>query len=153
MKKIFLISSIILMLFGVSYLTYFLFLRSANPKLHKLKVGEEKKITEIYQYDCEKIVFIGGKNKKEKMNLFCNYVEVKKPYEINDVLILFIDEKQNGTAYPLYTYIDDIEREPFYDAIYFSVPFDTELIRDTVYVIRKSSNIFNIEIKETITEW
>ncbi|MGI5092049.1 hypothetical protein [Treponema socranskii] len=126
----------------------FIYLGTANPKLHTIRIGKEKKLTDIYRYRCEKIVFIGGKNKKDKINFFCDFVKIKKRYEIYDVLILFIDKDRYAAAYPLYTYFDDLEREPFYDSIRFEIPFEKELSENCVFVKRLTKNSFIIEMKK-----
>ena len=133
--------------FLVCVLICFTWLRSANPKLHTIWIGKEKKLIDIYKYKCEEIVFIEGKNKKDKIKLFCNSVEIKKECEINDILMLFIDKDRYAIAYPLYTYFDDLEREPFYDSIDFEVPFEKELSKDYVFVKRLTRNSFSIKEK------
>ena len=108
MKKKFVLL-LILMTF-LSFVYFLIYQGPANPKLHTIGT-------------CEKIVFNEGKNKNDTIKLFGNSVEIKKECEINDVLILFIDKDRYAIAYPLYTYFDDLEREPFYDGIDFEVPF------------------------------
>ena len=146
MKKKFVLL-LILMTF-LSFVYFLIYQGSANPKLHTIRIGKEKKLTDIYRYKCEKIVFIGGKNKKDKIKLFCNSIEIKKECEINDVLILFIDKDRYAIAYPLYTYFDDLEREPFYDGIRFEIPFEKELSKDYVFVKRLTKNSFIIKMKK-----
>ena len=151
MKKKFVLLLILMTLLSfVCFLIYHIFIyqRSANPKLHTIGIGKEKKLTDIYKYKCEKIVFIGGKNKKDKINFFCDSVKIKKRYEIYDVLILFIDKDRYAIAYPLYTYFDDLEREPFYDGIRFEIPFEKEPSKDYVFVKRLTKNSFIIELKK-----
>ena len=151
MKKKFVLLLILMTLLSfVCFLIYHIFIYQgpANPKLHTIGIGKEKKLTDIYKYKCEKIVFIGGKNKKDKINFFCDSVKIKKKYEIYDVLILFIDKDRYAAAYPLYTYFDDLEREPFYDGIDFEVPFEKELSKDYVFVKRLTKNSFIIELKK-----
>ena len=149
-KKFVLLLILITLLSFVCCLIYliFIYLGSANPKLHTIRIGKEKKLKDIYRYRCEKIVFIGGKNKKDKIKLFCNSIEIKKECEINDVLILFIDKDRYAIAYPLYTYFDDLEREPFYDGIRFEIPFEKELSKDYVFVKRLTKNSFIIKMKK-----
>lgn len=150
MKKKFVLLLILMTLLSfVCFLIYHIFIYQgpANPKLHTIGIGKEEKLTDIYKYKCEKIVFIGGKNKKDKINFFCDSVKIKKRYEIYDVLILFIDKDRYAEAYPLYTYFDDLEREPFYDGIDFEVPFEKELSKDYVFVKRLTKNSFIIELK------
>ena len=149
-KKFVLLLILITLLSFVCCLIYliFIYLGSANPKLHTIRIGKEKKLTDIYRYKCEKIVFIGGKNKKDKIKVFCDSVEIKKECEINDVLILFIDKDRYAIAYPLYTYFDDLEREPFYDGIRFEIPFEKELSKDYVFVKRLTKNSFIIKMKK-----
>ena len=146
MKKKFVLL-LILMTF-LSFVYFLIYQGPANPKLYTIGIGKEKKLTDIYKYKCEKIVFIEGKNKKDKIKLFCNSVEIKKECEINDVLILFIDKDRYAIAYPLYTYFDDLEREPFYDGIRFEIPFEKELSKDYVFVKRLTKNSFIIELKK-----
>ena len=43
---------------------------------------KRKKLTDIYRYKCEKIVFIEGKN---KIKVFCDSVEIKEWCENHDV--------------------------------------------------------------------
>ena len=74
--------------------------------------------------------------------------KIKKECEINDVLILFIDKDRYAIAYPLYTYFDDLEREPFYDGIRFEIPFEKELSKDYVFVKRLTKNSFIIKMKK-----
>ena len=151
MKKKFVLLLILMTLLSfVCFLIYHIFIyqRPANPKLHTIGIGKEKKLTDIYKYKCEKIVFIGGKNKKDKINFFCDSVKIKKRYEIYDVLILFIDKDRYAAAYPLYTYFDDLEREPFYDGIRFEVPFEEELSENCVFVKRLTKNSFIIKMKK-----
>ena len=145
MKKLVLLLILIIPLF---FVYFFICLRPANPKLHTIWIGKEKKLIDIYKYKCEKIVFIEGKNKKDKIKLFCDFVKIKKQYEIYDVLMLFIDDDGYAAAYPLYTYFDDLKREPFYDGIRFEVPFEKELSKDCVFVRRLTKNSFSIETKE-----
>ena len=150
MKKKFVLLLILMTLLSfVCFLIYHIFIYQwpANPKLHTIRIGKERKLTDIYRYRCEKIVFIGGKNKKDKINFFCDSVKIKKRYEIYDVLILFIDKDRYAAAYPLYTYFDDLEREPFYDGIRFEIPFEKELSKDYVFVKRLTKNSFIIELK------
>jgi hypothetical protein len=146
MKKKFVLL-LILMTF-LSFVYFLIYQGPANPKLYTIGIGKEKKLTDIYKYKCEKIVFIEGKNKKDKIKLFCNSVEIKKECEINDVLILFIDKDRYAIAYPLYTYFDDLEREPFYDGIDFEVPFEKELSKDYVFLKRLTKNSFIIKMKK-----
>ena len=146
MKKKFVLL-LILMTF-LSFVYFLIYQGPANPKLHTIGIGKEKKLTDIYRYRCEKIVFIGGKNKKDKINFFCDSVKIKKRYEIYDVLILFIDKDRYAAAYPLYTYFDDLKREPFYDGIDFEVPFEKGLSKDYVFVKRLTKNSFIIELKK-----
>ena len=146
MKKKFVLL-LILMTF-LSFVYFLIYQGPANPKLYTIGIGKEKKLTDIYKYKCEKIVFIEGKNKKDKIKLFCNSVEIKKECEINDVLILFIDKDRYAIAYPLYTYFDDLEREPFYDSIRFEIPFEKELSENCVFVKRLTKNSFIIEMKK-----
>ena len=146
MKKKFVLL-LILMTF-LSFVYFLIYQGPANPKLYTIGIGKEKKLTDIYKYKCEKIVFIEGKNKKDKIKLFCNSVEIKKECEINDVLILFIDKDRYAIAYPLYTYFDDLEREPFYDGIRFEVPFEKELSKDYVFLKRLTKNSFIIKMKK-----
>ena len=146
MKKKFVLL-LILMTF-LSFVYFLIYQGPANPKLYTIGIGKEKKLTDIYKYKCEKIVFIEGKNKKDKIKLFCNSVEIKKECEINDVLILFIDKDRYAIAYPLYTYFDDLEREPFYDGIRFEIPFEKELSKDYVFVKRLTKNSFIIKMKK-----
>lgn len=149
-KKIVLLLILMTLLSFVCFLIYllFIYLGTANPKLHTIRIGKEKKLTDIYRYRCEKIVFIEGKNKKDKIIFFCDSVKIKKRYEIYDVLILFIDKDRYAAAYPLYTYFDDLEREPFYDDIRFEIPFEKELSEDYVFVKRLAKNSFIIEMKK-----
>ena len=147
MKKLVLLLILIIPLF---FVYFFICLRPANPKLHTIWIGKEKKLIDIYKYKCEKIVFIEGKNKKDKINFFCDSVKIKKRYEIYDVLILFIDKDRYAAAYPLYIYFDDLEREPFYDGIRFEIPFEEELSENCVFVKRLSKNSFIIKMKK---EW
>ena len=146
MKKKFVLL-LILMTF-LSFVYFLIYQGPANPKLYTIGIGKEKKLTDIYKYKCEKIVFIEGKNKKDKIKLFCNSIEIKKECEINDVLILFIDKDRYAIAYPLYTYFDDLEREPFYDGIRFEVPFEEELSENCVFIKRLTKNSFIIELKK-----
>ena len=146
MKKKFVLL-LILMTF-LSFVYFLIYQGPANPKLYTIGIGKEKKLTDIYKYKCEKIVFIEGKNKKDKIKLFCNSIEIKKECEINDVLILFIDKDRYAIAYPLYTYFDDLEREPFYDGIDFEVPFEKELSKDYVFLKRLTKNSFIIKMKK-----
>ena len=148
-KKFVLLLILITLLSFVCCLIYliFIYLGSANPKLHTIRIGKEKKLTDIYRYKCEKIVFIGGKNKKDKIKVFCDSVEIKEWCENHDVLMLFMDKDRHAIAYPLYTYFDDLEREPFYDAIWFEVPFEKELPEDYVFVKRLTKNSFRIKVK------
>ena len=146
MKKKFVLL-LILMTF-LSFVYFLIYQGPANPKLYTIGIGKEKKLTDIYKYKCEKIVFIEGKNKKDKIKLFCNSVEIKKECEINDVLILFIDKDRYAIAYPLYTYFDDLEREPFYDGIRFEIPFEKELSKDYVFLKRLTKNSFIIKMKK-----
>lgn len=146
MKKKFVLL-LILMTF-LSFVYFLIYQGPANSKLYTIGIGKEKKLTDIYKYKCEKIVFIEGKNKKDKIKLFCNSVEIKKECEINDVLILFIDKDRYAIAYPLYTYFDDLEREPFYDGIDFEVPFEKELSKDYVFLKRLTKNSFIIKMKK-----
>ena len=151
MKKKFVLLLILMTLLSfVCFLICHIFIYQgpANPKLHTIRIGEEKKLTDIYRYGCEKIVFIGGKNKKDKINFFCDSVKIKKRYEIYDVLILFIDKDRYAAAYPLYTYFDDLEREPFYDSIRFEIPFEKELSENYVFIKRLTKNSFIIEMKK-----
>ena len=76
MKKKFVLL-LILMTF-LSFVYFLIYQGPANPKLYTIGIGKEKKLTDIYKYKCEKIVFIEGKNKKDKIKLFCNSVEIKK---------------------------------------------------------------------------
>ena len=146
MKKKFVLLLILITL--LSFVYFLIYQGPANPKLHTIGIGKEKKLTDIYKYKCEKIVFIEGKNKNDKIKLFCNSVEIKKECEINDVLILFIDKDRYAIAYPLYTYFDDLEREPFYDGIDFEVPFEKELSKDYVFLKRLTKNSFIIKMKK-----
>lgn len=148
MKKQFIFLFILIApFFLVCFLICFALLRPANPKLHTISIGKEKRLTDIYRYKCEKIVFIEGKNKKDKIKVFCDSVEIKESCEIHDVLMLFIDKDRHAIAYPLYTYFDDLEREAFYDGIWFEVPFEKELLEDYVFVKRLTKNSFRIELK------
>ena len=56
--------------------------------------------------------------------------------------MLFIDKDRHAIAYPLYTYFDDLEREPFYDSIWFEVPFEKELPEAYVFVKRLTKNSY-----------
>ena len=148
MKKQFILLLILIALFLlVCFLVCFTCLRPANQKLHTIWIGKEKKLTDIYRYKCEKIVFIEGKNKKDKIKVFCDSVEIKEWCENHDVLMLFIDKDRHAIVYPLYTYFDDLEGEPFYDGIWFEVPFEKELPKDYVFVKRLTKNSFGIKVK------
>ena len=147
-KAAILISSVVLL----SLIVFFIFhnfLLPANPKLHTIGIKKEKRLIDIYKYECEKIVFINGKDKNDKIQLFCNNVELKGYCESFEVLMLFIDENRNAIAYPLHTYYDDIEREPFYDKIIFDLPFEQELSKECVFVKRLTKNSFRIQSVET----
>lgn len=78
-KKFVLLLILITLLSFVCVLIYliFIYLGTANPKLHTIRIGEEKKLTDIYRYRYEKIVFIGGKNKKDKINFFLKKSSLK----------------------------------------------------------------------------
>ena len=141
------LSSIIVAVFFVCFAVYSLFLKPANPKLHKIKIGEEEKLTSVYKCECEKIVFIQGDNQNEKIHLFCNSVDKKGFCDVFDVLILFIDKSKNAIAYPLHVYYDDLEREPFYDGIEIDLPFEKELSSENIFVKRLSKNTFCIKEK------
>lgn len=67
--------------------------------------------------------------------------------------MLFIDRERCAIAYPLYTYFDDLAREPFYDGISFDVTFDKELSKDCVFVKRLTKNSFRIEIRTKEKEY
>ena len=79
--------------------------------------------------------------------MFCDSVEIKEWCENHDVLMLFMDKDRHAIAYPLYTYFDDLEREPCYDSIWFEVPFEKELPEDYVFVKRLTKNSFRIKVK------
>ena len=145
LKWLLILSSIIVPLFFIFFAIYSLFLGPANPKLHKIKIGEEQKLTSIYKCECEKIVFLQGKNQNEKIHLFCNSIDEKGFCDIFDVMILFIDNSKNAIAYPLHIYYDDLEREPFYDGISIEIPFEKELISENIVVKRFSKNTFCIK--------
>lgn len=144
-KNIFLICILFLLfILSLFFLTLF---RPANPKLHRLKIGQEKKILDIYRYKCEKILFIEGKNKQEKLEEYFDVVDIKESFEKNDILMLFMDKDRHAIGFPLHTYFDDLDREPFYDDILFLVPFEEELPKDCVFVKRQTRNSFRIEKK------
>ena len=145
LKWLLILSSIIVPLFFIFFAVYSLFLGPANPKLHKIKIGEEQKLTSIYKCECEKIVFLQGKNQNEKIHLFCNSIDEKGFCDIFDVMILFIDDSKNAIAYPLHIYYDDLKREPFYDGIEIEIPFEKELISENIVVKRLSKNTFCIK--------
>ena len=145
LKWLLILSSIIVPLFFIFFAIYSFFLGPANPKLHKIKIGEEQKLTSIYKCECEKIVFLQGKNQNEKIHLFCNSIDEKGFCDIFDVMILFIDDSKNAIAYPLHIYYDDLKREPFYDGIEIEIPFEKELISENIVVKRLSKNTFCIK--------
>ena len=142
-KIVFLIIPIICITL-IGFFIYRNFLGPANPKLHTIRIEKEKKLTDIYRYKCEKIVFIYGKYKNDKVQSFCDNVKYKEYCESFDVIMLFIDKNRNATAYPLYVYYDDLEREPFFDKIVFEVPFEQEIPEEKVSVKRLTKNSFCI---------
>lgn len=144
-KKIILLIYISVFFTVILFLILSILFRPANPKLHTIKIGEEKKNSDVYSCKCEKVLFIGGKNKKEKIKLFCDSADIKESFERNDVLVLFIDKKKHAVVFPLHTYFDDLDREPFYDDILFTVPFEEEFSIDCVFVKRLTRNSFRIE--------
>ncbi len=139
------LSTIVVTLFFICFAAYSLFLGPANPKLHKIKIGEEEKLASIYKCKCEKIVFIQGKDQNEKKHLFCNSIDEKGFCDVFDVMILFIDDSKNAIAYPLHVYYDDLKREPFFDGIEIELPFEKELSSQNIVVKRLSKNTFCIK--------
>ena len=140
-------SSITIILVLICFAIYSLFLGPANPKLHKIKIGEEQKLTSVYKCKCEKIVFIQGKDQNEKKHLFCDSIDEKGFCDVFDVMILFVNKSKNAVAYPLHVYFDDLEREPFYDGIEIDIPFEKELNSENAVVKRLSKNTFCIKEK------
>lgn len=127
-KKLVLLASITIPFVFICFLAWSTLLRPANPKLHKIRIGEERRLTDIYIYKCENVVFIEGEEKSDKIKLFCDSVKIRGFYETWDVLMLLIDKDRRAMAYPIYTYFDDLEREPFYDGIFFEVPFEKKFL-------------------------
>lgn len=112
----------------------------ANPKLHKISIGEEKKLSDVYNFKCEKIVFLSGSEEQSNINLFCKTIKIKKAYESFDILMLFIDENENAIGYPLHIY--------FNDRIYLEVPFQQVLQDKNVWVERIDKNYFGVKLLE-----
>ena len=48
----------VLLMTLLSFVYFLIYQGPANPKLHTIGIGKEKKRTDIYKYKCEKIVFI-----------------------------------------------------------------------------------------------
>lgn len=112
----------------------------ANPILHKVSIGKEKKLSDVYNCKCEKIVFLSGSEEQSNINLFCETIKIQKYYENFDILMLFIDENKNAIGYPLHIY--------FNDKIYLEVPFQQVLNEESVFVERIGKNYFGIKCIE-----
>lgn len=148
-KRNFLI--IILTILSITFILYRTFFYPANPKLHRVKIGAEKQISEVYKVKYEKVIFIEGKHAKEKIELFCTNSNIKEvKYEPFDVLLVFVDGHEKGKIYPIYTYFDDLKREPFYDSVDFQIPYDIMIPVENVFVERLSNNSFAIRQKQNI---
>ena len=65
------LSSIIVILLFICFAIYSLFLEPANPKLHKIKIGEEQKLTSVYKNaNVKKLFLFKGKIKMRKYIYF-----------------------------------------------------------------------------------
>ena len=109
--------------------------------------GKKKNLQIFIDISVKKLFLLKVKIKKDKIKVFYDSVEIKEWCENHDVLMLFMDKDRHAIAYPLYTYFDDLEREPFYDAIWFEVPFEKELPEDYVFVKKLTKNSFRIKVK------
>ncbi|MBP5601251.1 MAG: hypothetical protein J6X78_00845 [Treponema sp.] len=112
----------------------------ANPKLHKINIGKVEKLSDVYKYKCEKIVFLSGAEQQANINLFCKSVKIQKYYENFDILMLFVDENENAIGYPLHIYYND--------KIYLEVPFQQVQKDENVLVERIDKNYFGIKLLE-----